>query len=86
MLEVSGSRRNPRAQIFPLEYIEIHARYSSSFLETFICRIIPEDKNQQAVLPAGSPGWPGSRTQIFIITQNSSEKPSKNFYGNDFSP
>jgi hypothetical protein len=67
MLEVSGSRRNPRIPIFPPEYLEIHARYSSGSLETFICLIISENKNRVAALAAGPPGWFGGRTQIFVI-------------------
>jgi hypothetical protein len=66
MLEVPGSRRNPRVQIFPLEYLEIHARYSGGSLETFTKLIVSADKNRLAALAAGPPGWCGGRTQIII--------------------
>jgi hypothetical protein len=64
---VSGSRRNPRVQIFPLEYLEILAKYSSGSWETFICLIISEDKNRVVALAAGPPEWCGGRNQIFVF-------------------
>jgi hypothetical protein len=63
----SGSRRYPRVQIIPLDYLEIHARESSGSLETFICLIISNDKNRVVALAAGPTGWCGGWTQIFII-------------------